>query len=132
MRNEEVTETLHDMEQECDFSRQSRLQTAISQMLHEQAFELARIDPESENIPRLLTCLEKLSALDYKRKKLQFEHRKMLQASQPELRPSIKHHRVDLNIVRPEQPVTVTPPEEHRFVATAVPANEKLLVEPRT
>ena len=72
-------------------------------MLHEKAFQLARTHPGSDSVTRLLTGIEKLAALDYKRQKLLLEREKLLLNARHSP-GSPKHHRVDLNIVRPAQP----------------------------
>lgn len=103
VKNEEVLDCLHDMETNSDFSQRNRIQEGISQMLHEKVFELAQTHPGSDIVTRLLTGIEKLSALDYKRQKLLLEREKLLHNAR-NLPGSPRHHRVDLNIVRPDQP----------------------------
>src|SRR5688572_5910472 len=70
MKNQDILDTIHDMETNSDFTQRRRIQDAISQMLHEKAFELARTHPGSDVVTRILTGIEKLAALDYKREKL--------------------------------------------------------------
>ena len=103
MLNEEILDSIHDMETNSDFSQRNRIQEAISQMLHEKAFQLARTHPGSDTVTRLLTSIEKLAALDYKRQKLLLEREKLLLNARHSP-GSPKHHRVDLNIVRPAEP----------------------------
>ena len=100
-RNEEILDTIHDMETNSDFSQSHRIQEAINQLLHEKAFELARTHPGSDVLRDVLASIQRLAELDYKREKLLIERQKLLRLSVG----SPQHHRVDLNIVRPAPPL---------------------------
>jgi len=103
LRTEELLDTVHDMERHCDLLQQPRIQDAISQVLHEKAFELARTHPGSEVLGTVLSSITKLAALEHKREKFQLDRQKLRRsfASDPP-----KHHRVDLNIIPPASPLT--------------------------
>lgn len=111
-RSQDTLDMVHDMEARSDFSQTARVQNAILEMLNQKAFELARVDPCSDTLNRLLTSIEKLSALGYKRQKLTAQREKPLHPSQP---PS--PHRVELSIVpAPSAPLNIvtvqpSPPE---------------------
>lgn len=102
LRTEEILDTVQDMDRHCDLSQQPRIQQAISQMLHEKAFELARTHPGSEVLGEVLSSITKLAALDHKREKLLLDRQKLLRSFTNE---NTKHHRVDLNIIPPARPV---------------------------
>jgi hypothetical protein len=108
LRTEEILDTVYDMEHHCDLSQQPRIQEAISQMLHEKAFELARTHPGSEVLGTVLSSITKLAALDHKREKLLLDRQKLLRSfSSSTDKP--KHHRVDLNIIPPARPIPQPP-----------------------
>ncbi len=92
-----ILDTVHDLESSSQLFGADRIQRAISQLLHDQAFELARTNAHSKTFSRLLTSIEKLAALDYKRQKLLLD----LAKSDRQAPASTQHHRVDFNIVRP-------------------------------
>lgn len=92
--NEEILDTIHDMETSSDFSQSTRIQKAIHQMLLQKAFEIAETEPDSPSLPRLLACIEKLSTLDLKREKLLLARRSHSSHSSP----SISRHHVELTI----------------------------------
>lgn len=105
LRTEEILDMVQEMEEHSDFSQQRRLQEAISQMLHEKAFQLAQTHPGSEVLGEVLSSITKLAALDHKREKLLLDRQKLLRS--PVETP--KHHRVDLNIVPPTRPANQPP-----------------------
>lgn len=104
IRGQEIDDTIHDMETNGDFSQSLRIQKALTHMLHQKLFELARTHPGSDTVTHLLSSIEKLAALDLKRQKLLIEREKCLRSGSS----SPKHHRVDLNIVRPAGTVSVS------------------------
>lgn len=102
-RNQEMVDTIFEMESKADLTQFDRFQMAISHMLHEHAFDLARTYPGDETVTRLISGIQKLAAIDLQRQKLALEREKLRTQS-------ARYHRVDLNIVPPAQPTQETPP----------------------
>jgi len=96
LTTEDILDEITDMELNTDLSQTVRIQKAINHMLHEKAFSLARTHPGSDTLKTVLTSIEKLSALDYKKQKLLLEREKLTRHFDLP-----KRHRVDLNIVPP-------------------------------
>jgi hypothetical protein len=94
---EEILDTITDMELESDLTQAPRIQNAISHLLHEKAFELARTVPGSPVMKELLTSIQKLSDLEHKRQKLLLDRERLHRHVNTPAAP--QHHRVDLNIV---------------------------------
>jgi hypothetical protein len=129
LRTEEILDTVHDMDRHCDLSEQPRIQEAISQMLHEKAFELARTHPGSEVLGEVLSSITKLAALDHKREKLLLDRQKLLRSFTTE---APKHHRVDLNIIPPARPVSQIDPSPAVQNDVLAPANAlQISAEPK-
>jgi hypothetical protein len=97
-RIENMLETTADVAESTDLSRLTAVQAVISHLLHAHAFHLADETPGSEVLTRVLTGIEKLSALEHKRQLLVLAREK-LQANSS---ATARRHHVDLNIVRQE------------------------------
>ena len=94
---ESMIDVITDLEKETDLNQSARVQTVINHLLHEKAFELSRTHPGSVVLKDVLTSIQKLSELDYKRQKLQLERERLLRHNTSPA--PTQHHRVDLNIV---------------------------------
>jgi hypothetical protein len=94
----ELLDSVDDIEACADLDQLGRIQRVISHLLHERAFHLASNKAESKSLARLLTGIERLSALEHKRQKLVFEREK-LHTQSPR---SPRRHQVELNIIRPQ------------------------------
>ncbi|HEV8541935.1 MAG TPA: hypothetical protein VGR78_06065 [Verrucomicrobiae bacterium] len=90
----ELLDSLDDIEAATDLDQLGRIQRVISHLLHERAFYLASNKAESKSLARLLTSIERLSALEHKRQKIVLEREKLTNQSP-------RRHQVELNIVRP-------------------------------
>jgi uncharacterized protein YecA (UPF0149 family) len=129
LRTEEILDTVNDMDRHCDLTQQPRIQQAVSQMLHEKAFELARTHPGSEVLGEVLTSITKLAALDHKREKLLLDRQKLLR-SLATSSDTPKHHRVDLNIIPPTRPlVPMDPPSALQIEGVPEP-NARQIADP--
>jgi hypothetical protein len=104
----EILDTINDLEEHHATRELDRIQKSISVMLHQHAFELARIQPDSDILPRTIQAITRLAGLEHKRQQI------LLQREKLRLHTT-RHHRVDLNIM---PPVAATPP--------AAPAIEKV------
>ena len=112
---EETLDMITDLESESDLTQTSRIQTAINHLLHEKAYQLAMTHPGSDVLKDVLTSIEKLSTLEYRRHKIFLErerHHRHNTAPTPTQHHHTQHHTVDLNIVPPNptnsrQPVTI-------------------------
>jgi hypothetical protein len=112
--SDSMFDVITDMEEgQTDFNHSARIQSAMSHLLHQKAFELAQTHPGSEVLKDVLTSIQKLSALEHKRQKIALEYEKIKRLAQPSLSPSqntTRHHRVDLNIISsPSQPPAPLP-----------------------
>jgi len=126
METEEMLDQITDMELAADLTQTPRIQKAINHMLHEKAFDLARTHPGSDTLKTVLTSIEKLSALDYKKQKLLLEREK-LQHAKESLPVRLAHHRVDLNILPSNQTQSVRSipdPEVKRIADNSSPPLE--------
>jgi hypothetical protein len=105
-------DVITDMEDaQTDFNHSARIQSAMSHLLHQKAFELAQTHPGSEVLKDVLTSIDKLSALKYRRQKIALEYEKIKRLAQPTPQNTTRHHRVDLNIIStPSQPAQPSPP----------------------
>ena len=101
-RNQEMVDTVFEMESRADLTQFDRFQMAISHMLHEHAFDLARTYPGDETVTRLISGIQKLAAIDFQRQKLALERERLKTQF-------ARYHRVDLNIVPPQ----TQPPAPH-------------------
>ena len=98
--SDSMFDVITDMEEaRTDFDQSARIQTAINHMLLRKAFELAQTHPGSEVLKDVLTSIDKLSALEYRRQKITLEHEKIKRLTQPTPQTTTRHHRVDLNII---------------------------------
>lgn len=102
---ETMMDTVTDLEDKAEHDQFERVQKVIGTLLHEKAFELACSHPGSTVLKDVLTSIEKLSALEYKRQKLAHEREKHLrQHTNPtqtasSAQPAPRHHRVDLHVI---------------------------------
>ena len=102
-------DVLIDVEEQTGIDHAPRFQNVMNQLLCESAFDLMRTQPASSVLPELLANIKKLTELELKRQKLQLEREKLLVKNKPASNatihehPSVQHHRVDLNIVPPNQ-----------------------------
>jgi hypothetical protein len=99
--SDSMFDVITDMEEaQTDFNQSARIQTAINHMLLRKAFELAQTHPGSDVLKDVLTSIDKLSALEYRRQKITLEHEKVKRLTQPSApQTTTRHHRVDLNII---------------------------------
>lgn len=117
-RTEEMLDNISDLEAASDVTQTSRVQNAIRHLLHQKAYELAMTHPGSEILKDVLASIEKLTTLELKRQKLQLERERLLRCTNTAATPMpTQHHRVDLNIVQPNQapqrePVQINPPPQ--------------------
>ena len=102
-RATEILDTIIDMEADADLAestRSERIQSAINQLLHQKAFELARTAPGAPELFEILAVIERLSALDLKRQKIALDRENMLRRNQRASRPPfMREHKVELKIV---------------------------------
>jgi hypothetical protein len=110
--SDSMFDVITDMEEaQTDFNHSARIQSAMSHLLHQKAFELAQTHPGSEVLKDVLTSIQKLSALEHKRQKIALEYEKIKRLAQPTPQNTTRHHRVDLNIIStPSQPAQPSPP----------------------
>ena len=105
-RTTEILDTLLDMETAGDLSQSERIQSAINQLLHQKAFELVRTEPGSVELRDILHTIERLSALDLKRQKIELEREKLIfRTQQSSTPPRARQHKIELKIV-PSTPAT--------------------------
>ena len=116
-RATEILDTLLDMESAGDQSQSDRILSAINQLLHQKAFELARTAPGSDELRDLLATIERLSALDLKRQALALDREKMLQRAHLASNPPLpRQHQVQLTITptpAPSQPTALPVHNSH-------------------
>ena len=102
-RTTEILDTIIDMEADADLTQSTqseRIQSAINQLLHQKAFELARTAPGAPELFELLAAIERLSALDLKRQKIALDREKMLRRDQRASKPPFtQEHKVELKVV---------------------------------
>jgi hypothetical protein len=112
--SEEVRDFIASLEEKADLSQFPRVQTTISHLLHLKAIELARNEPDSKDLFRLIASIDKLSTLEHRRQKFQMQRERLRHLHDASHSPRL--HRVDLKIVRPEPsapPPTPHPPQDH-------------------
>src|SRR3954447_17511338 len=80
-------------------SRLQHVQALIFNLLHAHAFHLATETPGSEVLTRTLTSIEKLSALEHKRRPVVLAREKL--AAHANSARSPRRHQVDLSIMCP-------------------------------
>ncbi|MGZ8939055.1 MAG: hypothetical protein ACXW32_07580 [Limisphaerales bacterium] len=120
---EEILDTITDMELDADLSQSDRIQHAISHLLHEKAFALARTHPGSTTLKDILTMIDKLVTLEHKRKKLaHLEEKRLHRKQKTSTKKETKHHhRVDLNIISTPAPQPITVPMQQATVTPPAP-----------
>ena len=102
---ESMMDTITDLEDQSEHDQTERIQKVIGTLLHEKAFELACSQPGSVVLKDVLTSIEKLFALEYKRQKLVHEREMHLRQQSapipaaPSAPPAPRHHRVDLHVI---------------------------------
>src|SRR5687768_13572263 len=120
-RTTEILDTIIDMEADADLAQSTqaeRIQSAINQLLHQKAFELARTAPGAPELFEILAAIERLSALDLKRQKIALDREKMLRrdqrASQP---PFTQEHKVELKILPATPAIEPAVPSHYSHVS---------------
>ena len=93
--NQEILDTIRDMEANGDVTQSVRIEKAINQLLLRKAFELAETEPGSDMVPRILTAINKLSTLELKRQRLILNHFKITHAPRS---PRSTTHNVKLTV----------------------------------
>jgi hypothetical protein len=132
-------DVITDMEDaQTDFNHSARIQSAMSHLLHQKAFELAQTHPGSEVLKDVLTSIQKLSVLEHKRQKFALEHEKIKRLAQyaqsrSQNQNTTRHHRVDLNIIStPSHSAQPSPPpalpNTRQTVEILAPLPEAVLV----
>src|SRR5688572_9193348 len=108
-RTTEILDTIIDMEADADLAQSTqaeRFQSAINQLLHQKAFELARTASGAPELFEILAAIERLSARDLKRQKIALDREKMLRRDQHAYTPPFtRNHRVEVKMV-PATPAT--------------------------